>query len=109
MNRKEQPVFSGMLQYFPNACKYVAYVSLQGNLQHHPDEPLHWDRAKSTDEPDALVRHLIDAGPRWDAVDEDGVLHAGKAAWRALALLEKVLEAKRIEERFEVYNYEDKR
>jgi len=92
ITRKSQPVFSGLLMYFPKASKYVSWVSLQGNLQHHPDEPLHWDRNKSQDETDALARHLIDAGPNWDNLDEDGVLHLGKVAWRSLAALEKVLE-----------------
>lgn len=90
--RKNTPIFSGVMMYFPNALKYVSQVSLAGNLQHHPNEPLHWDRTKSTDEADALARHLIDCGEHWDGVDTDGVLHAGKVAWRALALLEKVLE-----------------
>jgi hypothetical protein len=92
MNRKSQPVFSGVMMYFPQALKYVSQVSKAGNDQHHPDEPLHWDRNKSQDEADALARHLIDCGPNWDGKDEDGMYHAGKVAWRALALLEKVLE-----------------
>lgn len=85
--RKAQPVFSGVLKYFPNAIKYVSEVSLEGNKQHHPDKPLHWDMSKSTDEADALMRHLIDSG----TVDDDGILHTGKVAWRALALLEREL------------------
>lgn len=89
--RKATPVFSGVLQYFPNAIKYVSQVSLAGNEQHHPDEPLHWDHSKSTDEADALLRHLIDAGPEWDALDDDEMLHVGKVAWRALAMLERTL------------------
>ena len=93
--RKSTPVFSGVLQYFPNAIKYVSQVSKAGNDQHHPGTPLHWDMSKSTDEADALARHLIDAGADWDALDTDGVLHAGKVAWRALAMLERVLVEKR--------------
>mgnify|MGYP003658230538 FL=1 len=89
MNRKEMPVYSGVLKYFPNAIKYVAYVSKVGNDQHHPDKPLHWDMEKSTDEPDALVRHLIDHSI--NPIDEDEVLHLGKVAWRSLAMLERHL------------------
>ena len=48
--RKERPVFTGVLKYFPDAIMEVARVSLQGNKQHHPDKPLHWDRSKSTDD-----------------------------------------------------------
>ena len=88
--RKATPVFSGVLKYFPKAIKYVSQVSKAGNDQHHPDKPLHWDKSKSTDEPDALVRHLIDHSI--DPVDDDGMLHAGKVAWRALALLERYLD-----------------
>lgn len=86
--RKQRPVFSGVLQYFPDALLEVAYCSWVGNEQHNPGEPLHWNRAKSTDEADALVRHAMEAG----TVDSDGVLHAAKAAWRALALLQKEIE-----------------
>ena len=88
--RKATPVFSGVLKYFPKAIKYVSQVSKAGNDQHHPNKPLHWDKSKSTDEPDALVRHLIDHSI--DPVDDDGMLHAGKVAWRALALLERYLD-----------------
>jgi len=88
--RKSQPAFSGVLKYFPNAIKYVSTVSKAGNDQHNPNTELHWDRSKSGDELDALTRHLIDHSV--DPVDEDGVLHLGKVAWRALAALEKHLE-----------------
>jgi hypothetical protein len=86
--RKKRPVFTGVLKYFPDAIKEVARVSLKGNEQHHPDKPLHWDRSKSTDELDALSRHLIDAG----TIDDDGIRHSAKIAWRALANLQKELE-----------------
>ncbi len=89
--RKERPVYTGVLKYFPDAIMEVAKVSLAGNQQHHPDKPLHWDRAKSTDELDALARHLIDAGK----LDDDGQRHSAKVAWRALANLQKEIEAER--------------
>lgn len=87
-DRKQRPIFSGVLKYFPDAIMEVAYVSFMGNQQHHPDEPLHWDRSKSTDELDALMRHLISAGTK----DTDGVRHSAKVAWRALANLQKEIE-----------------
>lgn len=87
--RKERPVYSGVLRYFPLALLEVAHCSWKGNEQHNPGAELHWDRSKSTDEADALVRHLMDAG----TFDTDGVRHSAKVAWRALALLEKELEA----------------
>jgi hypothetical protein len=89
IDRKDMPVYSGVLKYFPNAIKYVAFVSKKGNEQHHPDKPLHWDMDKSTDEADAEVRHLIDHSI--NPIDEDGVLHLGKTAWRSLAMLERYL------------------
>ena len=86
--RKERPVYTGVLKYFPDGIMEVAKVSLAGNEQHHPDKPLHWDRSKSTDELDALARHLIDAGK----LDDDGQRHSAKVAWRALANLQKEIE-----------------
>jgi hypothetical protein len=86
--RKAVPIFSGVLMYFPDAIAAVAACSQRGNDQHNPGQPLHWDRAKSTDEHDALVRHLMEAG----TVDSDGIRHSAKVAWRALAALQKELE-----------------
>ena len=87
-NRKEMPVFSGVLKYFPDAIREVAKTSWIGNQQHHPNKPLHWDRSKSGDELDALTRHLMEAGE----VDTDLIRHSAKVAWRALANLQKELE-----------------
>ena len=89
--RKKTPVFSGVLAYFPLAIQEVSRVSLAGNEQHNPGTPLHWDRSKSKDEADALVRHLIDHA-RGEVFDTDGVRHLSKACWRSMALLEKELE-----------------
>lgn len=88
--RKQMPVYTGVLKYFPRALKYVSKISYAGNQQHHPDKPLHWDKTKSTDQLDALTRHLIDHS--YDPIDDDGMLHLGKVAWRALAALEEQLE-----------------
>lgn len=90
INRKEMPMYEGLLKYFPNALKYVSHVSFEGNKQHHNDKPLHWDKDKSTDEPDCLIRHLTDHSI--NPIDEDGVLHLGKVAWRSLAYLERYLD-----------------
>jgi hypothetical protein len=87
--RKMRPVCTGVLDYFPDALLAVAEVSRVGNEQHNPGEPLHWAKEKSTDEADALVRHLLDRGTR----DKDGVRHSAKVAWRALALLQRELDA----------------
>lgn len=87
--RKGTPVYSGCVAYFPNALKAVARASKAGNDQHHPDKPLHWDKSKSKDDYDALMRHLIDHEE--NPMDDDNVLHLTKVAWRALAGLERYL------------------
>lgn len=89
--RKKFPLATGVLDYFPDALVAVAEVSHVGNKQHNPGQPLHWDRSKSTDEADALARHFLERGKR----DADGIRHSAKVAWRALALLQKEIEAER--------------
>ena len=86
--RKEQPLYSGCFAYFPDALLAVAELSFAGNKWHNPGQPLHWDRKKSTDQHDALLRHLIDAG----TIDTDGIRHSAKVAWRALAALQLEIE-----------------
>jgi hypothetical protein len=86
--RKNTPIATGVVDYFPRALAAIAEVSKAGNNQHHPGKPLHWDRTKSTDEADALMRHFIERGTR----DVDGMRHSAKVAWRSLALLEKEIE-----------------
>jgi hypothetical protein len=68
--------------------KKLLSAAMQDMQQHNPDKPLAWDRSKSGDELDALMRHLIDAG----TIDTDGVRHSAKVAWRALANLQKEIE-----------------
>lgn len=82
--RKDVPIYSGVIRYFPRALAAVARLSKKGNDQHNPGQPLFWNRAKSGDELDALMRHIIDGD--WDAV-----------AWRALANCEKEEERKELE------------
>ena len=76
--RKTYPIYSGFINYFPNAIAAVSHLSYKGSQQHHPDQPLHWDKDKSSDELDALMRHMIDGD--WEQV-----------AWRAMANLERKL------------------
>jgi len=87
-DRKNVPLATGVLDYFPGALAAVAEVSRIGNDQHNPGKPLFWDRSKSTDEADALMRHFLERGRR----DTDGTRHSAKVAWRALALLQKEIE-----------------
>lgn len=86
--RKAIPIVAGCLDYFPAALAAVAELSRVGNEQHNPGQPMHHARGKSNDHADCIVRHLMDRG----TVDTDGIRHAAKAAWRALALLQEELE-----------------
>jgi len=87
--RKAVPIATGCIDYFPDALAAVAALSFIANEQHNPGTPVHWDRAKSTDEADALMRHFVERG----TLDADGTRHSTKVAWRALALLQKEIEA----------------
>lgn len=87
--RKKFPIASGVLDYFPDAIAAIAEVSQKGNDQHNPGQPLRWDRSKSGDEADTGLRHFLERGTR----DKDGLRHTAKYAWRALALLQKEIEA----------------
>lgn len=87
--RKAIPLATGVLDYFPAALAEVAKVSKAGNDKHNPGEPLHWSRGKSTDQADAIARHLLERG----GIDpETGQRFSAQLAWRALALLQIELE-----------------
>jgi len=86
--RKDTPLVSGVLDYFPAALAEIARVSKAGSDQHNPGQPLHWSRGKSMDHADCLLRHLVERG----TLDGDGLRHTAKVAWRALALLQMELE-----------------
>jgi hypothetical protein len=86
--RAEFPMADGLLDYFPNALAEVARISKQAGDKHHPGDPLHWERGKSTDHRNKIMRHLVDSGKK----DQFGNRHSGGLAWRALALLQEELE-----------------
>lgn len=89
--RKNTPIFSGVMRYFPLALAAVARVSKAGNDKHNPNEPLNWAREKSSDHGDCLVRHQLD----FDEIDPDTQeYHAALVAWRALAQLQLLEEAR---------------
>ena len=89
VSRKNAPMARGLLDYFPDALAEVAEVSRIGAEQHHPGTGIWWDKTKSADEPDCILRHLIDRGKR----DTDGTRHSAKVAWRALAMLQREIDA----------------
>jgi len=83
--RKNVPLVTGVLDYFPAALAAVARLSKFGNDKHNPGEDLHWARSKSNDHADCIARHLVDRG----VIDpETGMSHTVEVAWRALALLQ---------------------
>ena len=88
--RKQIPIFSGVMNYFPLALAAVARVSKRGNDKHNPGEPLHWARGKSMDHCDCIARHLIDV----ETLDaKTGEYEDAQAlAWRALAKLQELEE-----------------
>lgn len=92
--RKAAPLYSGFVCYFPDGMVAVAMLSHDANEQHNPGEPVHWAKEKSTDEKDALMRHLVDpVSTGGDIYDTDRHLHATKKAWRAMADLQRLLES----------------
>lgn len=60
VERKDIPLFSGVLKYAPAALAGMARISHSGNAKHNPGEPLHHARGKSNDHPDCIVRHTLD-------------------------------------------------
>lgn len=90
--RKEYPITTGFLDYFPDATALVAHLSWAGNEKHNPGESLHWARSKSTDQPDCVSRHLISRDGSDFIELKDGrkveVPHRVAMAWRAMAELQ---------------------
>jgi hypothetical protein len=86
--RKEYPITTGVLDYFPDAIAMVAHVSYLGNQKHNPGQPLHWARGKSSDHVDCISRHLIER----DTIDVANVHHMANEVWRSLAELQEFLE-----------------
>ena len=59
-DRKNIPVFSGVLKYAPAALAGVARISKAGNDKHNPGQELHHARGKSNDHGDCVIRHAMD-------------------------------------------------
>lgn len=89
--RKAYPIATGFLDYFPDAIVAVAHLSHKANEQHNPGQPLQWDRSKSKDEDNTFMRHVLQRG----TIDDDGIRHTAKVAWRAMAMLQKEIERER--------------
>lgn len=109
--RKSFPLLTFLTSYFPDAIEALVRLCIQGNKQHDIDRPklnpfymegdrIAWDRSKSTEELETLMRHLWDhtrakrAGVDGQGFlyDADGILHIVKVAWRACAEAQKTIE-----------------
>lgn len=98
--RKEYPLFRGVLRYFPAALAGIANISKRGNDKHNPGEEMHHARNKSPDQADCIVRHLIDiedllaAQARGDiTITKEAILiEVNQMAWRALAFSQEIHE-----------------
>lgn len=93
--RKNIPIVTGCLDYFPAAMAALAAHSKMGNDKHNPGEPLHHARGKSMDHADCIGRHLIDRGTKY--IEMVGgkpveVRHSVALLWRAAALVQEELE-----------------
>lgn len=93
--RKDQPMCTGLLDYFPDALAEVSELSRMANEKHNPGEPLHWSRGKSNDHADCIVRHLLERGDFVEGEYPKAVRHSVALAWRALALAQVEIEAAR--------------
>lgn len=90
-DRKSYPLYSGVIKYFPDALLELSKVSVAGNKQHENGDELEWDRGKSNDHLDSLMRHLADHA-KGGYIDDDGLYHISKVAWRACAALQEFIE-----------------
>lgn len=110
--RKEFPLMTVLAAYFPDAIEALVDLCKQGNIQHTvdanavnpfklPGDTITWDRSKSMDQMNTLMRHAWDherAKRSRDAHsvhDTDGVLHIVKVLWRAAAEAQLTIEALR--------------
>lgn len=90
--RKAIPLYDFLTGYFPDALVELTKVSVEGNTQHNPGEPLHWARGKSMDQLNTAMRHMFDH--KSNPFDTDGCYHLAKAAWRLLAEVQLMCEAR---------------
>lgn len=98
-DRKNFPLFRGLLKYFPAALASVAYISKIGNDKHNPGEELHHARGKSADHEDCIIRHVMDvadllaAKERGELISDETILmEVSQMAWRALAYSQLIHE-----------------
>lgn len=100
--RKDVPIYSGFIVYFPAAIAGAAKVSVAGVKQHGLAQLGH-NRGKSADHPDCVFRHMMDAadllasrrrGPVTESEEDiDRILtEASQAVWRVCAWSQELHE-----------------
>lgn len=94
--RKALPIWTYMMEYFPDALLAEVGVAVAGNDQHNPGQPLHWAREKSKDQMNTALRHMWDHS-RGTTKDVDGQYHLAKAIWRLKAELQLTIEKEKAE------------
>lgn len=109
--RKGFPLLTFLTAYFPDVIEAAVRLCVQGNVQHDiskpaeqpfwlPTDRIAWDRTKSTEELETLMRHLWDHTRAKRGVgslfDTDGHLHIVKAFWRAGTEAQRTIEALRV-------------
>ena len=101
--RKNHPVATGCLDYFPAALAGVAKHSKDGNDKHNPGQPLHHSRGKSADHTDCIVRHVMDFAAFLATIENEPdkvkpeyiaalMYEVNALSWRALALNQEMQE-----------------
>ncbi len=99
--RKDYPLFRGVLRYFSAALAGVARISKNGNDKHNPGEEMYHARGKSTDHGDCIIRHLMDVEDLLAAynrgntgISKQQILdEVSQMAWRALAFSQELHES----------------
>ncbi len=86
--RKAIKIWDGFFRYFPDAIIEVTKTSCRGNDQHHKNDPLWWDKSKSKEELNSMMRHLLDAN------ESDSIEDWARVAWRAMANLQRKCDVK---------------
>lgn len=102
--RKRIPLYSGFVRYFPAAIVGAAKVSELGRTQHGLSKLGH-DRSRSSDHPDCVLRHMMDAADAIAAFDRNErsdssttelrdrvLMEASQAVWRVCAWSQELHE-----------------
>lgn len=100
-DRKQVPIFSGFIAYFPAAIAGAAKVSVAGVSQHKLGKLGH-NRSKSADHSDCVPRHMMDTQDLVAALERNEIsldevrdkilAEASQAVWRVCAWSQQLHE-----------------